>query len=742
MIGQTVSHYKILEELGSGGMGVVYKAEDTKLKRTVALKFLPPELTRDRDAKIRFINEAQAAAALNHPNICTVHEIDEYEDRSFIAMECVEGESLKAKIKSGPLGVDEAVEIAVEIAEGLQEAHSKAIIHRDVKSANIMLTATGRVKVMDFGLAKSSGRTQLTRSGTAVGTVAYMSPEQGRGDAVDHRTDIWSLGIVLYEMLTGELPFKADYEQATIYRIINEEPLSLKNCRSDVPKDLERMIERALAKSTKERYESAEALKKDLESIITPERAETTGRKATRPESKPSIAVLPFRDMSSQRDQEYFCEGIAEELINALVKLRGLRVAARTSAFQFKDRDSDIQKIGEQLKVKTVLEGSIRKAGNRLRITTQLIDVEDGFHIWSEKYDRELDDIFAIQDEISLAIVDTLKVRLLGEERSALVKRHTANQEAHNLYLKGLYFWNRRLEGGMKQAMEHFQQAIEKDPDYALAHVGVADTYNLTGFFGYSPPSETFPRAKASARRALEIDNSLGEAHASLGWVALCYEWDWPAAEREFKRAIEFNPAYATAHEWYAIYLFVMDRIDESIMEVLLARDLDPLSLIINSVVGVVYFAARRYDESIEHHKKALEMDPNFLIANTYTVLALTASGRYDEAIEIVRRIEPLAVEDTYTLGVFGLAYAQAGQRDEAFRIFDQLDELARERYVPPVHSLNVLVGLGETDKAMDCLEEAVKDRNPMVILAKSDPFLNRLQSNQRYQSLLKKIGL
>jgi serine/threonine protein kinase/Tfp pilus assembly protein PilF len=742
MIGQTISHYTILEKLGEGGMGVVYKAEDTKLKRTVALKFLSPQAVGAEEDKTRFIHEAQAAAALNHPNICTVHEIDEYEDRSFIAMECVEGESLKARIKSGPMELGEAVQIAVEVADGLQDAHSKAIIHRDIKSANIMLTAAGRVKVMDFGLAKSSGRTQLTRSGTTVGTVAYMSPEQGRGDTVDHRTDIWSLGIVLYEMLTGELPFQADYEQATIYRIVNEDPPSIRSRRSDVPNELERIIEKALKKEVRERYQSAEDLKKDLESIIAPGRPEITGRRAPTLESKPSIAVLPFRDMSSQRDQEYFCEGIAEELINALVKLEGLRVAARTSAFQFKDRESNIKTIGEQLEVKTVLEGSIRKAGNRLRITAQLINVEDGFHIWSEKYDRELDDIFAIQDEISLAIVDNLKVRLLGEERSALVKRHTVDQEAHNMYLKGLYFWNRRLEGGMKSAMEHFHRAMEKDPDYALAHVGVADTYNLTGFFGYSPPSATFPRAKAAAQRALEIDNSLGEAHASLGWVAMCFDWDWSAAERGFKRAIELNPAYGTAHEWYAVYLFAMGRFEESIREALHARELDPLSLMINTVVGIAYLFAHRYDESFEHFNKALEMDPNFLLANSYIVLPLAETGRYDEAIDIMRRVAPLAVEHAYTLGQFGGVYALAGQRDEALRILDQLDELARERYVSPVHRVKSLVGLGETDEMIDCMEEAIKERNPEVIFSKTDPFFDRLHSNQRYQSLLKKIGL
>jgi serine/threonine protein kinase/Tfp pilus assembly protein PilF len=743
MIGQTISHYKILEKLGEGGMGVVYKAEDTKLKRTVALKFLPPEFTRDSEAKERFIQEAQAASTLDHPNICTIHEIDQTPDgQLFICMACYEGETLKEQIGRGPLEIGYAIDIAAQIAEGLTKAHDRRIVHRDIKPANIFVTEDGHVKITDFGLAKLMGRTQLTKTGTSVGTIAYMSPEQGRGDPVDHRTDIWSLGIVLYEMVTGELPFKADYEQATLYLILNEALPSVTRSRSDVSKDLERIIKKALAKGTRERYETAEALKKDLESLMETRRPRATGREASAQESKPSIAVLPFRDMSSEKDQDYFCEGIAEELINALVKLKGLRVAARTSAFQFKDRDSDILRIGEQLKVKTVLEGSIRKAGNRLRITAQLINVDDGFHIWSEKYDRELDDIFAIQDEISLAIVDKLKVKLLGEERSGLVKRHTVDQEAHNLYLKGLYFWNRRLEGGMKLAMEHFHQAIEKDPNYALAHVGVADTYNITGVFGYSPPNETFPRAKAAAQRALEIDDSLGEAHASLGFVAMWFDWDWPAAEREFKRAIELSPAYATAHEWYAVYLLAMGRSDESIMEALRSLERDPLSLMINAIVGVAYYFARRNDESIEYQRKVLEMDPNFLFANTYILLPLIETGRCDEAIDIMRRVEPLAAEHAYTLGAFGASYAIVGQRDDALRILGQLDELARERYVSPVHRAYVFAGLGETDEMMDCLEEGYQERCPYIILIKTDRAFERVRSDQRFKLLLKKIGL
>jgi len=657
MIGRTISHYKILEKLGEGGMGVVYKAEDKKLKRVVALKFLFPQAVGAEEDKTRFIHEAQTAASLNHPNICTVYEIDEYEDQPFIAMECLDGESLQANIRSGPLKLDKAVEIAAQIAEGLQEAHSRGIIHRDIKSANIMLTATGRVKVMDFGLAKSPGRTRLTRSGMTVGTAAYMSPEQAKGGRVDHRTDIWSLGIVLHEMLTGELPFKADYEQATIYLIMNQEPPSTQSRRSDVPNELERIITRALKKDVRERYQSAEDLKKDLELLRDTTRSRSMRGKVAEEEDKPSIAVLPFRDMSSQRDQEYFCEGIAEELINALVKLRGLRVAARTSAFQFKGRESNVKEIGEELNVRTVLEGSIRKAGNRLRITAQLVNVEDGFHIWSEKYDRELDDIFAIQDDISLAIVDKLSVKLFGEEKSALVKRHTVDQEAHNLYLTGLYFWNRRHEGGMKRAMECFRQAIDKDPGYALAHVGVADTYNITGMFGYLPPKEAFPKAIAAAKRALEIDDTLGEAHASLGFARTFYEWDWSAAENEFIRAIELSPNYATAHSWYGLYLSATGRNDEGINEAEKARDLDPLSLIINATVGLLYYFASRYEESIANQKKALELDPDFLIANGWIVMAYAENGMCDRAVRTMNRVEASAAEHPFTLGYFGYYY-------------------------------------------------------------------------------------
>jgi serine/threonine-protein kinase len=741
MIGKTISHYKILDKLGEGGMGVVYKAEDTRLDRTVALKFLAPHVVGGDEEQSRLIREAKSAAALNHPNICTIHEIDKAEGRTFIAMERVEGQSLKVKIADGPLELGEAIDIAFQVAGGLEEAHAKGIIHRDIKPANIMVSAAGQAKIMDFGLAKSLGGSLLTQSGTTIGTVAYMSPEQARSAEVDARTDIWSLGAVLYEMVTGERPFRSDYEQAVIYQILNEAPESVTTLRSDAPKGLARIISKAMARKPGERYGRAGDFKKDLESFRRRWRSGGAGREVALEESKSSIAVLPFKNMSSEPDQEYFCEGIAEELINALVKVEGLRVASRTSAFQFKDRDSDIKKIGTQLEVKTLLEGSVRKSGDRLRITAQLINVEDGFHIWSEKYDRELKDIFAIQDEISLAIVDKLKIRLLGVEKKELVKRHTADQEAHSLYLKGLYFWNRRLEGGLKTAMDHFREAIDKDPSYALAYVGVADTYISTGFFGYAPPKDTFPKAIAAANKALEIDPTMGEAYASLGFARTFYEWDWSRAEEDFKRAIELNPKHPTAHEWFGVYLWAMGRFDEAIAEAELARELDPLSPIINAVVGVAYYFARRYDESIANHQKTLELVPDFLLAGTWVVLAYAANGMCESAFKIIDRVEPIAAEHAYSLGFFGCAYGVCGQEEDALRMLDSLSDLARQRYVSPIHPAAVLLGLGRLDEAFDLLEKARLERNPMLVFIKTGPFFDPLLSDTRHKELFRRLG-
>ncbi|MFH1866430.1 MAG: protein kinase, partial [Candidatus Eisenbacteria bacterium] len=454
LVGKTLSHYRILEKLGEGGMGVVYRADDTKLERHVALKFLSPCILGTDTEKTRFVQEAKAAAALNHPNICTVHEIDEAEGQIFIAMECVEGQSLKARIESGLPTIEEALAIATQIAEGLTEAHAKGIVHRDIKPANVVVTPQGRAKIMDFGLARSSAAAQLTVTGTTVGTIAYLSPEQARGETVDHRTDIWSLGVVLYEMITGLRPFRGNRDQAVIYSILNDEPNPLSVARPEVPIELENVMSRMLAKNPASRYPSAEEVLADLNRLRKDPEAATSTMPASARRRRPSIAVLPFLDMSPQRDGEYFCEGMAEELINALTHIGGLKVSARTSSFQFKGPGHDVRKIGRDLGVETVLEGSVRKAGSRLRITAQLINAADGCHLWSEKFDRDMEDIFAIQDEISLAIVDQLRVGFLGDEKAQLVKRPNASPEAYNLYLRGRWFWNKRTHEDLTKAIE------------------------------------------------------------------------------------------------------------------------------------------------------------------------------------------------------------------------------------------------------------------------------------------------
>lgn len=742
MIGQTISHYKILEKLGAGGMGVVYKAQDLKLDRFVALKFLPPRLGTDDDEKKRFIHEAKAASALDHPNICTIYEIDEADDgQMFIAMAYYEGKTLKQQAASGNRQVVEVIDIAMQIVQGLATAHEHGITHRDIKPANVMITKDGVAKIVDFGLAKLSGQTRLTKAGTTVGTIAYMSPEQARGEEVDYHTDIWALGVVLYEMITGQLPFKGEYEQAVVYSILNEEPKTIVELRAGIPVKLQRLVEKAIAKNLHERYQHMSEILADLSALKKELETESTRKSISAEKPAPSIAVLPFVDMSPQRDQEYFCDGISEELLDALTKVGGLRVVSRTSSFAFKGKEQDIRKIGEQLSVGTVLEGSVRKAGNRLRITAQLINVVDGFHLWSEKYDREMKDIFDIQDEISRAIVEALKIKLVGEPTSHLAKRYTENLEAYNLYLKGRYFWNKRFEGGLQQAMEHFKLAIEKEPTYTLAHVGLADCFIILGWFAYLAPKEAFPKAKAAVQKALEIDDRLAEAHASLGFIKFAYDWDWLEAEQEFKRSIELNPNYATVHWWYAFSLIMQGRIEESLAEIKRAHELDPLSLIINTGVGLILYFARQYDQALEQCLKTLELDPNFGAARTYLGRALTQKSKYEEAIAEGQKALKL-LGPSFIASWLGHTYAISGKKDEARKLLNEMNELSKQRYVSLYQMAPIHLGLGEIDQAFELLEKAYEQRDCYLCGLKADPLFDGLRSDSHFIELLKKMGL
>ena len=732
--------YTLERELGRGGMAVVFLATDTKHQRPVALKVLHPELARAVGAE-RFLREIEIAARLTHPHILPIFDSGRAGELLYYVMPYIRGESLRGRLeRERQLPVADALRIAAEIADALACAHAAGIVHRDIKPENILLSGEHAV-VADFGIARAlseAGGEPLTQTGLVVGTPAYMSPEQGGGETCDARSDIYSLGAVLYEMLAGEPPFTGATAQAVVARRRSEPAPPLRTVRDSVPAHLEQVVLRALARVPADRFETAVEFARAL-GVSAPEPDLVGGRPAARP---PSNAVLPFVNRSSDPENEYFSDGLSEELINALAQIDGLQVASRTSAFAFKGKSDDIRRIGERLNVQTVLEGSVRKAANRLRIAVELVNTENGYTLWSEIYDREMADVFAVQDEIVLAIVTQLKVELV-DAPAARKTRAVRSLEAYHQFLKGRYCWNKRTSEAMLHAIEYYERAIAIDDAYPEAYAGLGAAYATSGHFehGVHRPREAMPRAKEAALRAQRLDPTLVEAVNVLAFERIFYEWDWRAAEEGFKQAIKIDDRAATVYHWYAMLLVALERTDEAIATVEHAVALEPLSFPTLWGAAWVYHYAGRFEPAIEQCRKVIEMEPYYLKARLQLGQSLSALGRHDEAIRELERAAAIAVRDPRSLMPLGHAYGAAGERDSATAILGELDEQARKSYVFPNYFASVYAGLNERDEAFKWLERAVDDRDGRLVMLKVDPMFAGLRDDPRYAGLLHKVG-
>ena len=833
LIGQSVGPYTIVREIGRGGMGEVYLAQDSRLGRQVALKLLPEVFTRDQDRLRRFEQEARTASALNHPNILTIHEIGQLNSRQFIAAEFIEGETLRQHLETAEVSLNEALDIAIQVAGGLTAAHQSGIVHRDIKPENIMLRADGYIKVLDFGLAKLTERpattpeasTQAfveTTPGMVVGTVRYMSPEQSQGSSrVDHRTDIWSLGVLLYEMVTGHVPFEGKDVHRQIIAIQEQEPPPLATFVGGVPDRLEEIINRALAKGPGERYQTVKDLLNDLrnlkhrldidaeiergappESKVPTAESKTAGAKAISTAQEAvaqtaavesarntssaeyiakeisrhkrglavglailllavpglvfwissnrlannsqieSIAVLPFVNASGNADVEYLSDGMTELLINSLSQLPKLSVKARSSVFRYKGKDVEPQQIGSQLSVQAILSGRVVQRGEDLTLYLSLVDARNGNQLWGEQYNRKLTNLVTLQSEIARDVSQKLRARLSGADELKLTKNYTANAEAYQLYLKGRYHVAKLTPPEMQTGISYYRQAIETDPSYAFAYVGLADAYRSVAIAGEMPSTEFLPKAKEAAQKAIEIDDTLAEAHAELGFIIFWYDWDWTAAEKQFKRALELNPNSPDIRWFYAHLLSTLGRHTEALAEMRRARELDPLSLRINANEGQFLIHAGQTDEGLARLQKTFELDPRFWLAHLFASSAYIEKGMFAEAVAEARKARDFSGASTHhPVAFLSYALAKSGKQAEARAELEGLLKLSTERYVSSYNIALIYNGLGERDETLDWLERGYKERDPKMVFLKVEPKWNNLRADPRFQDLLRRVG-
>ncbi|HEX8145158.1 MAG TPA: protein kinase [Pyrinomonadaceae bacterium] len=804
MIGRTLLNYRVLEKLGEGGQGTVYKALDTTLDRPVVIKVLPPELT-DKTANLtRFEREAKLASSLDHPNICTIFGLYKVEGVYFIAMQNVEGKNVRELVDGRPLELRSALSIAIQVADALAAAHARGIIHRDVKAGNVMVTDAGVAKVLDFGLAKLMERgnaestdPQLTEVGVPYGTATYAAPEQAQGQRVDHRADIFSTGVLLYEMLVGTWPFQGKSTVDVRYAVVHGTPLPLEEARSEdspvIPR-LQEILDRALAKDPEDRYQKIEELRDDLRSVLL--EIDTDGSvtghlsggvryipprhvggrfsglpgmllnwkgallgaallvaalaliayglwgRGSKTKAIDSLAVLPFTNASADPNTEYLSEGITESLINSLSQLPYLKVKSRNTVFNYKGRESNPQKIGRDLGVRALLSGRVSQHGDELTISVELIDTQDDSHIWGEQYSRKLTDIIALPEEIARDVSEKLRLRLSGAEEKKLTKNYATNSEAYRFYLQGRYYWNKRTAEGLQKGIEYFNQAIEKDANYAPAYTGLADCYALLNVYNVVPATVDYPKAQAAATKALQLDETLSEAHASLAFVSYRYNWKWPEAEQEFKRAIELNQNYATAHQWYSAYLAATGRHNEAVAEARRAHELEPFSLPIHADLVRHLYYARQYDEATKECMKLLELDQNAPRVHIELGQILEQQGKHEEAIAEFQKAATLSDNSVGALAGLGHAYALAGKKAEALKIIKRLEELSKQHYVSPYHTALIYAGLGEKEQALAWLEKARDERFNWIPFIQVDPLFDNLRSEARFADLLRSIGL